>query len=376
MKENNMEKYLYEDVKKISKEKGLYLISEKYNNEEDFLEYKDKNGYKYRYRFCDIKIKTTSKLNTWSTNNPYSTYNKMIFMKDNVKSDTVLLDNSEIIPAKEYHKFICGRCNKKFEQIWYSFINSPYHVCPDCICQLKRSKKKSYEYIIEEIKEYGLIPLFKEYTGTNQRLLVKDKDEYKFYININKLRKNETGKKFHKSNDYTIDNIKRYCFLHGIKTELLSDVFENGENKMLWRCECGELFYLSWEKFKEGKTRCNRCTKSQSNYEIKIENYLRKLKIPYKKQYRIPQCANKSSLPFDFYLTDKNIFIEVDGIGHYKPVRFNGISKERAQECFELTKYRDNIKNNFCKENNLKLIRISYIDIDNCKYENILKSIL
>ena len=27
-----MEKYLYEDVKKISKEKGLYLISEKYNN--------------------------------------------------------------------------------------------------------------------------------------------------------------------------------------------------------------------------------------------------------------------------------------------------------------------------------------------------------
>ena len=34
-----MEKYLYEDVKKISKEKGLYLISEKYNNEEDFLEY-------------------------------------------------------------------------------------------------------------------------------------------------------------------------------------------------------------------------------------------------------------------------------------------------------------------------------------------------
>lgn len=80
-----MEKYLYEDVKKISKEKGLYLISEKYNNEEDFLEYKDKNGYKYRYRFCDIKIKTTSKLNTWSTNNPYSTYNKMIFMKNNVK---------------------------------------------------------------------------------------------------------------------------------------------------------------------------------------------------------------------------------------------------------------------------------------------------
>ena len=51
------------------------------------------------------------------------------------------------------------------------------------------------------------------------------------------------------------------------------------------------------------------------------------------------------------------ICIEFDGIQHYKPVeRFGGI------KGFNEIVKNDNIKNNYCLLNNIKLIRISYKD--------------
>lgn len=51
--------------------------------------------------------------------------------------------------------------------------------------------------------------------------------------------------------------------------------------------------------------------------------------------------------------------IEFDGIQHYEPVKyFGGVAKFKQQ------KKRDLIKDNFCKENNIKLVRIPYYDID------------
>jgi len=39
-------------------------------------------------------------------------------------------------------------------------------------------------------------------------------------------------------------------------------------------------------------------------------------------------------------------------------------SEGKAEELFEKTKFRDDIKTNYCKENNIELLRISYKDID------------
>lgn len=60
-------------------------------------------------------------------------------------------------------------------------------------------------------------------------------------------------------------------------------------------------------------------------------------------------------LKYDFYLPEKNILIEYDGIGHYKPVdRFGG------QKGFEIQRMNDFIKNKFAETQNMKLIRIPY----------------
>ena len=69
-------------------------------------------------------------------------------------------------------------------------------------------------------------------------------------------------------------------------------------------------------------------------------------------------------MPFDFYLPEYNICIEFDGIQHFEPRDAFGGKVE-----FEKTKLRDKIKDDYCKNNGLSLIRISNIrDIKNKLY--------
>lgn len=47
--------------------------------------------------------------------------------------------------------------------------------------------------------------------------------------------------------------------------------------------------------------------------------------------------------------------IEYDGEQHYKPVEFFG-----GEEGFKNAQYRDKIKNDYCENNNINLIRLPY----------------
>ncbi len=92
--------------------------------------------------------------------------------------------------------------------------------------------------------------------------------------------------------------------------------------------------------------------------------------IKFIRQYRIAECKNKRALPFDFAIFNENnseliCLIEYDGEQHFKPVRFIGMSVEDSLKAFETTKEKDNIKNDYCIVNNIKLIRIPYWDFKN-----------
>lgn len=93
---------------------------------------------------------------------------------------------------------------------------------------------------------------------------------------------------------------------------------------------------------------------NQSKGENIIMNFLIDNKYKYIPQKTFHKCKNKSYLPFDFYLPDYNICIEFDGIQHFEPnIKF-------GEEEFKKTIYNDIIKNNFCKNNNINLLRIKY----------------
>lgn len=99
-----------------------------------------------------------------------------------------------------------------------------------------------------------------------------------------------------------------------------------------------------------------------SKGEKAVEKVLQELNIAYLSQYTFSNCRDKNMLPFDFYLTDLNKCIEYDGQHHYYPVTFNGVSKEQAEINHKLTIKHDKIKNEYCKNNNIELLRIPYYD--------------
>lgn len=112
--------------------------------------------------------------------------------------------------------------------------------------------------------------------------------------------------------------------------------------------------------------RCPRC--NESGGEREINKFLTDNNIIFETQKRFKDCKNKRPLPFDFYIPSLNLCIEYDGELHYKSVEHFG-----GDEGLVKSKKHDNIKNKYCRDNEIGLIRISYLDFKNIG--NILKLI-
>lgn len=96
----------------------------------------------------------------------------------------------------------------------------------------------------------------------------------------------------------------------------------------------------------------NGCPKCKSSHgEKKLMKFFNEHDIHFIHQYRFPKCVYKKPLPFDFYLPDLNICVEFHGEQHYKPVKLWG-----GEEYFEMIKIRDQIKYQYCLDNNIKFM--------------------
>lgn len=120
--------------------------------------------------------------------------------------------------------------------------------------------------------------------------------------------------------------------------------------------------------------RCPTCTLKTSLLELKTEEWFNENKIVFIKQKTFKDCKNINLLRFDYFIPDINLLIEVDGEQHFKPVCFGGITKERAELNFRKSQERDKIKDGYCKEHNIKLLRIPYWEYRDNKYKQTLKT--
>ena len=109
---------------------------------------------------------------------------------------------------------------------------------------------------------------------------------------------------------------------------------------------------------------CPYCRMSHGEKNIML--YLEKENIDYEFQYVFDDCIYQRVLPFDFYIPDKNLCIEFDGIQHFEPTRFNKkMTHEEAIENYNQQVIKDNIKTNYCKNNDINLLRIPYTEFKN-----------
>lgn len=100
--------------------------------------------------------------------------------------------------------------------------------------------------------------------------------------------------------------------------------------------------------------------RGMSKGEMKISSILKDMNINFNTQKTFDSCRsdNDKLLKFDFYLPDYNCCIEYDGEQHYKGWR-------NDKDSLRIIQARDNRKNQFCENNDIKLLRIPYTDFNN-----------
>ena len=141
-----------------------------------------------------------------------------------------------------------------------------------------------------------------------------------------------------------------------------------GGSWWLIRCDCGNVFKLplgEWNRDKYGdghraKTTCPLCS-TKSKGQLRLRNIFEENHITALEEWTDNgQCKNPETnvaLRFDFFLPDYNCCIEYDGEHH-----FSSNGGYFTEEFVDGVKKRDSIKNEYCKNKSIKLVRIPYTD--------------
>lgn len=135
------------------------------------------------------------------------------------------------------------------------------------------------------------------------------------------------------------------------------------EPHWLCKCDCGNEKIIRGQDLRYGNTKSCGCL--VSNLEFLLKKYLEEREISYKEQFQFSDLYYKNKnypLRFDFAIFDNNnlkFLIECQGKQHY-----DSKSKFYSEKGLE----RDKLKEEYCKNNNLKLIKILDINFN----ENIL----
>lgn len=270
--------------------------------------------------------------------------------------------------------------NVNHEPYWAHWTNiiSGYQ-CMNCHLEETRKPKKWTIGLAEELfAANGFCILNKDsFRDSHSVVAFSDVDGFIYMTNIGNMQRYASGerKSFSKyvGNPYAIYNIQNFCHLYRPDYEIISEEYIDSEYKYTFRYN-GQFpngigfsreFEMSIDVF------INRYGShpafSMSNGECLAVEYLNKHNIKYIDQKRFDDCRDIYTLPFDFYLPEYNLIIEIMGEQHAYPVEAFG-----GQEKFESQIHHDKIKREYLKKNNIHCLDIWYYDFD--KMENLILS--
>lgn len=269
-------------------------------------------------------------------------------------------DNKHLILEKKGRKSLlqCGLCGKKFEAYTSSVALNQKKSC-GCLKDLSG-------------KRFGkLVVIENTFTKNNQNAYYwrcKCDCGKETLVSTGNLQSGHTTSCGCAHKDAIQKQVDNYVGSIFGKLTVIQDIgkrSKNGTRIWLCKCECGSMVEVSTNHLNNGHTTSCGCISSKG--ELKIANLLKKLGISFNREKWFKECRNPKTnqvLYFDFYLPDYNTCIEYDGEQHcIASTNWGG------EEAFESNLYRDNIKNQYCKDNDIKLIRIPYWDYNNLNAE-------
>lgn len=153
--------------------------------------------------------------------------------------------------------------------------------------------------------------------------------------------------------------------------KLLYDTGRRVDGRIIWLCECLECGktkeIVSSNMRHDGKDMplCE-CEQVYSRGENKIVNIFNDSNIYYQREYGFDDLkSNGKKLRFDFRLEDGTL-IEYDGIQHYQ------VANTGFGEDTRAIVVRDKMKNKYCLEHGITLIRIPYTHFEDLCLQDLL----
>jgi hypothetical protein len=378
---------MYEDRRKPKEEVvefilglGFIILEDfEYKNQKTKIKIEDKDGYRYFVSYGTLWSFDNREgvLSRFLKSNPYSIYNIDLWMK---KSNYA----SEIIGGEyisEEKNTLELRCDKGhiFKSSWQKIRGSPSKngctICSGMEVIFETSFGGMFPELLDEWSPKNTISPYKVSWGNSdlKPLWICPNGHKDYPCSFSNKR---AGKGCPSCGGKTTDENNVAVVFPEFLDEW--DYENNGtpnnyapySNEMVrWICKkCGNNYpSLVYNRTLHGNG-CPDC-KSRSDGEDIIKDILAEYRIKYIFQKRFPDCKDKNTLPFDFYIPKSRKAIEFHGIQHYKPQEyFGGIKK------FEDQIKKDKIKEKYCLDNNISLLVIPYWEIDNI--EKILEQFL
>lgn len=280
-------------------------------------------------------------------------------------------------------KIYCKACKKYFFQRPYGHLSGKgCIVCGRKITKLKlkdrlyplKGFKVSKEEFIKRAKEihgnkYNYDGI-EEWLGVGYKIKIFCNKCKKYFYQTGSNHLNGKGcKKCGIERTHTLQKKSLSQFIEDAK-KIHGDIYDYSKVKyiaarfkVIIHCNrCKKDFEQTPHKHLTGKCGCPYCCQSHGEEFIRV--WLENNNIKYEIQKRFKDCCDKFPLPFDFYLPDYNLCIEFQGQQHYDPKLFidRYKSKEKGLCAYKKQKHHDMLKEIFCKNRELGLLKIKYND--------------
>jgi hypothetical protein len=254
----------------------------------------------------------------------------------------------------------CGVCGNKWHAVPQKLINISGKRCPVCF---KHKISFIPETHYEELKKKHNIDFKYNNVGKLQKIICIEHnlefvDRLKLIFRRGKI--NCLGccpvRKSRIIREDILADIKK----HNPYIENMEPLKKKNSDKIWWRCKIdGGVFLQRPTRILTSNYGCPYC-KNKSEKRI-FDILVDKFKIQNIKHNKSLKMNNKSKwVDFYFIHENKEYIIERNGEQHYEPIRFGGISQERAEQNFIKQKERDEWIRVYCQENKINLLEIPY----------------
>lgn len=353
-------RFTFEYVKSTIEQHGDTLLSTSYKNYRQRLEivcHKCNCTYSQTFQCIQKGFWCTEncKRDHYSNKKAHSGYKfyKVSDVKACISEQGDTLISKEYKNGKEKLEIQCGQCNQRFYMNFRSYKHGEQR-CPPCQLKKRSLSDKEFKKYVEERGDL----LLSEYIDSRSKVTIFCTICSKEYcIQANTYRRGGGCKTCAiNKQKLTYEEVKQRIEFYG--DTLLSKDYINTCTPLEIKCGlCSSIFYKTLRsQYIPSCTKCN-----ATSLEKVMHKYLTDNNYEYHTQKTFDNCRSKKAklFRFDFYIPHKNIIVEVDGLQHFQVV------KKYGSKWLDVIQERDILKTQYCKDSNIKMIRICAKDIRN-----------